>query len=53
MKKKKIYYIHFYDLNADINNGEGTRYLNMLSQETDFRMSVSLYARLISEIEKL
>ena len=36
-----------------ISKTEGTRYLNMLSQETDFRMSVSLYARLISEIEKL
>lgn len=36
-----------------ISKAEGTRYLNMLSQETDFRMSVSLYARLISEIEKL
>jgi predicted nucleic acid-binding protein len=36
-----------------ISKSEGTRLLNKLSQETDFRMSVSLYARLLSEINKL
>lgn len=36
-----------------ISKPESMRYLNKLSQETDFRMSVSLYARLLSEIERL
>ena len=36
-----------------ISKAEGTRYINILSQDTDFRMSVSLYSRLMSEIEKL
>jgi predicted nucleic acid-binding protein len=36
-----------------ISKPEGTRYLNKLSQETDFRMPISLYARLLSEIERL
>ena len=36
-----------------ISKSEGTRLLNKLSQETDFRMSVSLYSRLLSEINKL
>lgn len=37
----------------NISKSEGVRYLNKLTQETDFRMSVSLYARLLSEIERL
>ncbi len=36
-----------------ISKPEGTRYLNKLSQETDFRMSIPLYTRLLSEIENL
>jgi predicted nucleic acid-binding protein len=36
-----------------ISKSEAKRFLNKLSQETDFRMSVSLYTRLLSEIKKL
>ena len=37
----------------NISKSEAERFLSKLSQETDFRMSVSLYARLLSEIKKL
>lgn len=36
-----------------ISKSEAIRFLNKLSQETDFRMSVSVYVILLSEIEKL